>query len=78
MSRPEFLKGRVDFLTWGPRFDVSIPFILLHTVTSRNAESGGILSNETLSDAELIFNTPNSCDQYEVSATVMRETATKY
>ena len=59
-------------------FDVSIPFILLHTVTSRNAESGGILYNETLSDAELLFNTPNSCDQYEVSATVMRETATKY
>ena len=61
-------------LTWGAPSDVWMPSVLLYAVTIGNS-SGGILFNKTLSDTQLIFNAPNSCDQYKASVTALCETA---
>ena len=61
-------------LTWEPPPDVLMPSILYYIVTIRNG-SGDILYNETLRVSQLIFNTPNSCGQYEASVTAMCGTA---
>ena len=51
-----------------------MPSIIFYTVTIRDG-SGCTLYNQTQSDSQLIFSTPNSCDQYEASVTAMCGTA---
>ena len=61
-------------LTWEPPPDVLMPSILYYIITIRNGR-GDILYNKALSVSQQIFNTPNSCGQYEASVTAVCGTA---